>query len=243
VAVSLQVASNYANDYADGIRGTDINRLGPDRLVAAGRATPSAVKRAAYIAFGVGAALGLYIVILSAQWWLLAVGALAIVAAWTYTASERPYGYAGWGEVSVLFFFGPVAVLGTMLTQAETVTWWALVASIAVGLWAVALLMINNIRDIEGDALAGKRTLAVQLGARRARSLFGVTILSTLALAVVIAFEHPWVLLTFLTATPIVFFAVAMRLGPQGLALRPFFSGVSLVGFAYGLLLALGLAL
>lgn len=243
VGLSLQIASNYANDYADGVRGTDVNRLGPERLVASGRATPSAVKRAAYIAFGVGAALGLYLVILSGQWWLLAVGALAIVAAWTYTASPRPYGYAGWGEVSVLFFFGPVAVLGTMLVQAGKVTWWAVVASFAVGLWAVALLMINNIRDIDGDALAGKRTLAVQLGARRARNLFGLTLLSTLVLAVIIAFQHPWVLLTMLTAAPTVFFAVAMRLGPQGLALRPFFGGVSLVGLLYGLLLALGLAL
>ncbi len=243
VGLALQIASNYANDYADGVRGTDINRLGPERLVASGRATPTEVKRAAYWAFGVGAVLGLYLVLISGQWWLLAVGALAIVAAWTYTASAKPYGYGGWGEVSVLFFFGPVAVLGTMLTQAGDVTWWAVVASVAVGLWAVAMLMINNIRDLEGDALAGKRTLAVQLGDRRIRALFGLTVTTPLLLAVVIAFAHPWVLLTWLTAAPAVFIAIAMRLGPQGLALRPFFAGVSALGLAYGLLLALGLAL
>lgn len=243
VAVSLQIASNYANDYADGVRGTDVNRLGPERLVASGRATPSAVKRAAFIAFGVGAALGLYAVIISGQWWLLAVGAMAIVAAWTYTASPRPYGYAGWGELSVLFFFGPVAVLGTMLLQAGLVTWWAVVSSFAVGLWAVALLMINNIRDIDGDALAGKRTLAVQLGGPRARNVFALTLITTQLLAIVVSFAHPWVLLTLVTAAPTVFFAAAMRLGPQGLALRPIFGGVSLVGLVYGLLFALGLAL
>ena len=143
----------------------------------------------------------------------------------------------------MLFFFGPVAVLGTMLTQAGVVTWWAVVASLAVGLWAVAMLMINNIRDLEGDQLAGKRTLAVKLGDRRVRALFGLVVTVPLVLAVVIAFVHPWVLVTMLTAAPAVFIAVAMRLGPRGIALRPFFSGVSAVGFAFGLLLAIGLAL
>ena len=190
-----------------------------------------------------GAALGLYAVIISGQWWLLAVGAMAIVAAWTYTASPRPYGYAGWGELSVLFFFGPVAVLGTMLLQAGLVTWWAVLSSFAVGLWAVALLMINNIRDIDGDALAGKRTLAVQLGGPRARNVFALTLITTQLLEIVVSFAHPWVLLTLVTAAPTVFFAAAMRLGPQGLALRPIFGGVSLVGLVYGLLFALGLAL
>ena len=243
VGLALQIASNYANDYADGVRGTDLNRLGPERLVASGRATPSQVKRAAFWAFGIGAVLGLYLVLISGQWWLLAVGALAMVAAWTYTASAKPYGYSGWGEVSVLFFFGPVAVLGTMLTQAGTVTWWAVVASVAVGLWAVAMLMINNIRDLEGDQLAGKRTRAVQLGNSRVRNLFALVVVTPLVLALAVAVPHPWVLLTWVTAAPAVFIAVAMRMGPRGIALRPFFSGVSAVGLAFGLLLAVGLAL
>lgn len=243
VAVALQVASNYANDYADGIRGTDLNRLGPERLVASGRAKPSTVKRAAYTAFVVGAVLGMYLVLISAQWWLLLVGAAAIVAAWTYTASQRPYGYAGWGEVSVFIFFGPVAVLGTMLTQAGGIAWWAVVASVGVGLWATALLMVNNIRDLEGDALSGKRTLAVQWGDYRARQVFAAVVMLPVVCGIVVGFVHPWALLTVLTAAPSLFFAFAMRMGPAGLALRPFFNGVSLVGLTYGILLATGLAI
>lgn len=243
VACALQIASNYANDYADGVRGTDLNRLGPERLVASGRATPTEVKRAAYTAFAVAAALGLYLTLISAQLWLIPVGLVAIAAAWTYTASAKPYGYAGWGEVSVFIFFGPVAVLGTMLTQARQITWWAVVASAGVGLWACALLLVNNIRDIEGDALSGKKTIAVRLGDFRARQLFAALVLLPVAVAILVGFPHPWALIAVLTAAPSLFFAVAMRLGPTGLALRPFFNGVSLVGLAYGLLLALGIAL
>ena len=241
VAAALQIASNYANDYADGVRGTDINRLGPERLVASGRATPTAVKRAAYASFGVAMILGVYLVLISGQWGLLIVGALAVAAAWTYTASSKPYGYSGWGELSVFAFFGPVAVLGTMLTQAGQVTWWAAAASCGVGLWAAALLMINNIRDIEGDAIAGKRTLAVKLGDVGARQAFASMVLLPLLFVIVVAFAHPWVLIALFTAFPAVFFAFAMRMGPQGLALRPFFNGVSVVGLIYGLLVAIGL--
>src|SRR5664279_3891012 len=164
VGLALQIASNYANDYADGVRGTDMNRIGPSRLVASGRARPSAVKRAAVIASVIGSLAGVLLCLVSGQWWLLIVGALAVVAAWAYTATANPYGYKGWGELMVWVFFGPVATLGTLVTQAGTVTWWAIVASAAVGLYAVALLMVNNIRDREGDELAGKRTLAVRLG-------------------------------------------------------------------------------
>lgn len=243
VAVALQVASNYANDYADGVRGTDINRIGPERLVASGKAAPSAVKRAAYLAFTVAAVFGLWLVAASGTWWLLAVGALAIVAAWTYTASDRPYGYEGWGEVAVLIFFGPVAVLGTQYTQAGAITWWGVVASIAVGLWAVAMLMVNNIRDVDGDALAGKRTLAVKLGEKRARSLFATVVLAPLALTVVMAFARPWVLIATITALPAFLIAIAVRAGARGVALAPVFKGVSAVGLGFGLLLAVGLAI
>lgn len=243
VATALQVASNYANDYADGVRGTDVNRLGPERLVASGKAAPSAVKRAAYVSFAVAALFGLALVALSGLWWLLAVGAVAVVAAWTYTASDRPYGYRGWGELSVLLFFGPVAVLGTMITQAGHVTWWAVFASLGVGLWAVAMLMVNNIRDLEGDLLAGKRTLAVQLGDKHVRTLFFFVAMTPVLLAVVIAFAHPWALLATLTAAPALFAAVVVRSGARGIALRPVFALVGAVGLSYGLLLSLGLAL
>lgn len=243
VAIALQIASNYANDYADGVRGTDLNRIGPERLVASGKAAPSAVKRAAYLSFAAAAVFGSWLVAASGTWWLLAVGALAIVAAWTYTASDRPYGYEGWGEVAVLIFFGPVAVLGTQYTQAGTITWWSVVASIAVGLWAVAMLMVNNIRDIDGDALAGKRTLAVKLGDRRARALFATVVLAPLALTVLMALARPWALIATITALPAFLIAIAVRAGARGVALAPVFKGVSAVGLGYGLLLAVGLAI
>ncbi|WP_062528615.1 1,4-dihydroxy-2-naphthoate polyprenyltransferase [Demequina rhizosphaerae] len=243
VALALQVGSNYANDYSDGIRGTDIDRIGPERLVASGKALPSSVKRAAYLSFLAGALLGLALVVYVEMWWLLAVGAVAIVAAWTYTGSSRPYGYAGWGEVSVFVFFGPVAVLGTMLTQAGHVTWWAVVASAGVGLYAVALLLVNNIRDLETDALAGKRTLAVKVGELRARQLFAASVTLPVVLAVIVAFAHPWVLISTMVALPSVVIAFGMRMGASGRNFAVMFQGISGVGLAYGLLMAVGLAL
>ncbi|WP_062518831.1 1,4-dihydroxy-2-naphthoate polyprenyltransferase [Demequina silvatica] len=243
VALALQIGSNYANDYSDGIRGTDIDRIGPERLVASGKALPSSVKRAAYLSFAVGALLGLALVVYVEMWWLLAVGAIAIVAAWTYTGSSRPYGYAGYGEISVFIFFGPVALLGTMLTQAGHVTWWAAVASAGVGLYAVALLLVNNIRDLETDALAGKRTLAVKVGELRARQLFAASVTLPIVLSVVVAFAHPWVLISTVVALPSVVIAFGMRMGASGRNFGVMFQGISGVGLAYGLLIAVGLAL
>jgi 1,4-dihydroxy-2-naphthoate octaprenyltransferase len=243
VGLALQIASNYANDYADGVRGTDINRVGPSRLVASGRARPSAVKRAAYVASGVGGVAGVALCAVSGQWWLLAVGALAVAAAWAYTATSNPYGYRGWGEVVVWVFFGPVAVLGTMFTQAERVTWWAVIASASVGLYAVALLMVNNIRDVSGDVLAGKRTLAVRLGERRTRRLFAAVVLAPVVGAVLVAFAVPWALLATLATLPSVLIALTVWLGASGPALKPVFLGISGIGMGYGLLLAIGIAL
>ncbi|WP_291378665.1 1,4-dihydroxy-2-naphthoate polyprenyltransferase [Demequina sp.] len=243
VGLALQITSNYANDYADGVRGTDINRVGPSRLVASGRARPSAVKRAAYLASGVGGVAGIALCAVSGYWWLLAVGALAIPAAWAYTASTNPYGYRGWGEAVVWVFFGPVAVLGTMFTQAGAVTWWAVVASACVGLYAVALLMVNNIRDVEGDTLAGKRTLAVRLGERRTRRLFAAVVLAPVVGAVLVGFAVPWALLATLAALPSLAVALTVRLGASGMALKPIFLGISGIGMGYGALLAIGIAL
>ncbi len=243
VGLALQIASNYANDYADGIKGTDVDRIGPTRLVASGKARPSAVKRAAFISMGVGFAAGLALVIVSAQWWLILVGGAAGFAAWAYTATSRPYGYNGWGEVMVFIFFGPVAMLGTMLTQAGSVTWWAVVGSAALGLVAVSLLMVNNIRDVEGDTVAGKRTLAVKLGAHRTRVLFVWVMALPMIAAVVMSFAVPWVLVALLTLAPAAVIAVVVRAGAAGPALKPVFIGLTWFGTAYGALLTLGIVL
>jgi len=242
VGLALQVGVNFANDYSDGVRGTDVDRVGPDRLVATGKATPSAVKRAAFGSFGVAAVLGLLLVALSGFWWLLAVGLVAIVAAWYYTGSDRPYGYAGWGEASVFVFFGPVATLGTMYTQAGTVTWWAVVASVGLGLFAVAMLLVNNIRDIPTDTVAGKRTLAVRVGDVRARRLYSASVSLPLLLSLLVSFVHPWALITLLLILPVALLVLGIRLR-VGAALGPLFLGTTVVGFLYGCLLAVGIAL
>jgi len=242
VALFLQIASNYANDYADGVRGTDVNRIGPSRLVASGRARPSAVKRAAVIATVIGSVAGALLCVVSSQWWLLAIGAFAVFAAWAYTATANPYGYKGWGEVMVWIFFGPVATLGTLVTQAGTVTWWAIVAAAGVGLYAVALLMVNNIRDREGDELAGKRTLAVRLGNWNTRRLFVAVVVAPVIGAILIGLALPWAMLSALVALPAVLTAVTVSLGASGVALKPVFIGLGGIGMAYAVLLSMGIA-
>ena len=239
-ALGLQIASNYANDYADGVRGTDMNRVGPSRLVASGRARPSAVKRAAVVASAVGALAGAALCALSGQWWLLAVGAAAVGAAWAYTATRNPYGYKGWGEVAVWVFFGPVATLGTLWTQADRITWWAAVLGASLGLYAVALLMVNNIRDREGDALAGKRTLAVRLGDRPTRRLFVAVVLVPVVGALVAGLAVPWVMIAALVALPSALAAVTVRMGASGVALKPVFIGLGGIGMAYATLVTFG---
>ena len=172
VALAIQVGTNYANDYSDGIRGTDDARVGPVRLVASGLAPPSAVKRAALIAFGVAGAVGL-VLAWATSWWVLLVGAACLAAGWLYTGGPRPYGYAGLGEVFVFVFFGLVATVGTFYVETLhldlPVVWFA---AVAVGLLATALLLANNLRDIETDIHSGKRTLAVRVGRRRAGLLY-----------------------------------------------------------------------
>ena len=175
VSLALQIAVNYANDYSDGIKGTDAVRVGPLRLVGSGVAKASDVKRAAFIALGVAAIAGLVLAFVT-TFWLLAVGAAAILAAWTYTGGPRPYGYAGLGEVFVFVFFGLVATVGTQYIVSEEFTSTGWVASIVVGCYACALLVVNNLRDIPGDTEANKRTLAVKMGDARTRQFFGLLI-------------------------------------------------------------------
>ncbi|GMA36071.1 1,4-dihydroxy-2-naphthoate polyprenyltransferase [Demequina litorisediminis] len=243
VGLAIQIAVNYANDYSDGVRGTDMDRVGPDRLVATGKATPTAVRNAAFLAFGVAAIAGLALVAVTDTWWLLIVGAIAIVAAWGYTGTSRPYGYSGWGEVVAFVFFGPVATLGTLYTQTGRITWWAVVASVGVGLYSVALMLVNNIRDIETDTVAGKRTLPVRVGEARARRMFMSVVLLPVVCAVVVAFVHPWALIATVVALPSLLIAFAMRVGAEKISMPLIFKGISGIGLAYGLLLGLGLAL
>jgi 1,4-dihydroxy-2-naphthoate octaprenyltransferase len=196
VAIALQVGVNYANDYSDGIKGTDSARVGPVRLVGQGLAAAPAVKRAAYLALVTAGILGVILVALTGAWWLLLVGAASIAAAWLYTGGPRPYGYAGLGEVFVFVFFGVVPVVGTAYVQTLTITGLDLVASIGVGLLSCAILITNNLRDIPSDEASGKRTLAVRLGDDRTRALYAIAVTGALVVPVLLVpFTSPLVAL------------------------------------------------
>ena len=190
VALALQVGVNYANDYSDGIRGTDDSRVGPVRLVGQKLAVAANVKAAAFLSFGFAAVTGLALVALAEAWWLLPIGIASIVAAWTYTGGDKPYGYLGLGEVFVFVFFGLVATLGTMYAQTAALSFFGLAAAVGVGAVASAILVVNNLRDIPTDAESGKRTLAVRLGDAGTRRLWlGLVIVSVLALGVMALWE------------------------------------------------------
>lgn len=243
VALALQVGVNYANDYSDGIRGTDLDRVGPLRLTASRLALASQVKTAAFASFAVAALFGLALVLVTGHWWLLAVGAAAIAAAWFYTGGKKPYGYYGLGEVFVFVFFGLVAVLGTTYTQADRISWAALAGAIAIGLLACAILMVNNIRDIPTDFPAGKRTLAVRLGDRRARHAYIAMLWLPLVLGALCALTNPWALLVLLLLLPAILLSITVFAGVRGRLLVPVLSGTGMYELAFGILLGLGLAI
>ena len=242
VALALQVAVNYANDYSDGRRGTDADRVGPMRLVGSGAATPRQVLVAAGLAFLVAAVAGLVLAALC-SWWLIAVGAVCIAAAWTYTGGPLPYGYRALGEVFVFVFFGLVAVVGTTFVQTGTLPGLAFAAAVPIGLLIVAILVVNNLRDIQGDAVAGKRTLAVLLGDRRTRllfvGLFGVAFAVIAAIGVV----RPWALVGLLAGLLAVRPARTVLSGGRGPALIAALQGTGLLTLVTGVLLGAGLAL
>ena len=221
VALALQVAVNYANDYSDGVRGTDAARVGPMRLVGSGAATPAAVKRAAFLAFAVAGLAGLVLAATTA-WWLVAVGLVSMVAAWFYTGGKRPYGYLALGEVMVFVFFGLVAVVGTTYVQTETWEWPALYAAVGIGALACAILVVNNLRDIPTDTSTGKRTLAVVLGDERTRSLYLLLVLAAAAAVVAVAVSTTWwALLGLGFVVPLLPALRTVRGGARGLALVP----------------------
>ncbi len=243
VALALQIGVNFANDYSDGVRGTDDVRTGPPRLTGGGMASPAAVKRAAILSLGVGAVLGLLLVVVSGTWWLLAAGAVALVAAWGYTGGRHPYGYLGLGEVGVFVFFGLMATLGTTYTQALTLSWAAWAGAIGVGLIACALLMVNNIRDIPTDSQVGKHTLAVRLGERRARITYALMVWAPIVLALTCAPGSPWVLLVLLLAPWTVRLSRTVLGGAAGRDLIAVLRDTGLLELGYGILLGVGLAL
>ncbi|MFC7496652.1 MULTISPECIES: 1,4-dihydroxy-2-naphthoate polyprenyltransferase [unclassified Nocardioides] len=241
VALALQVAVNYANDYSDGIRGTDAERVGPLRLVGSGVAAPAAVKRAAFLAFGVAAVAGLVLAATTA-WWLVAVGLVSVLAAWFYTGGSKPYGYLGLGEVMVFVFFGLVAVAGTTYVQTETWEWAALWAAVGVGALACAILVANNLRDIPTDTVAGKRTLAVVLGDRRTRLLYAALVVAAAAAVVAVAVVTSWCALAGLG-----FLVLAVRAtrtvlgGATGPGLIPVLQQTGLAELAWAALVAAAL--
>jgi 1,4-dihydroxy-2-naphthoate polyprenyltransferase len=241
VALALQIGVNYANDYSDGIRGTDEVRVGPVRLVGSGLAKPKHVLTAAIACFAIACAAGLVLAAVT-SWWLLLVGAAAVAAAWFYTGGSRPYGYRALGELSVFVFFGLAAVAGTAYVQMRSVSWLPWAAAAAIGLLACALLVINNLRDIPTDNESGKRTLAVVLGDRRTRVLYTGCILAPFCVALVLALARPLSLLA-LAALPLALAPVRqVRDGATGRSLIVALGQTGRLELAYGALLTLGLA-
>ncbi len=234
VALFLQIGVNYANDYSDGIRGTDEHRVGPLRLTGSKSVKPQAVKFAAFAFFGLAAVSGLAIVVLSQHWWFIPVGIASIIAAWFYTGGKSPYGYSGLGEIAVFIFFGLVATYGTAYIQIGSFDLNALLGGSAAGFFASAVLMVNNIRDIETDAKVGKRTFAVKLGLQKAKALYFVMLWAPLAILLPYPLIYPatifaWVALLFVLPATLI---VRKPQGPKDLILALKITSLASISFA-----------
>lgn len=241
VALLLQIGVNLANDYSDGVRGTDRYRVGPSRLTASGAAKPRTVLTAALVCFALAAIAGLAIVLVTQQWWLLAVGVAAIAAAWFYTGGRRPYGYAGLGEIAVFLFFGLAATAGTSFVIAGVVTGESWLCAVAIGCIASAVLVVNNLRDIEQDRAAGKRTLSVRIGARASRVLFGVLMAVPFLVTGWLTLFYPAASLVFLVlllAVPAVLITATARTARE-LILALSLTGITALVYGLGLAAAL----
>ncbi len=243
VSVAMIIGVNYANDYSDGVRGTDDERVGPLRLVGSGVASPAAVKYAAITSLAIGAVVGL-ILVLTTAWWLLLIGAACLAGAWFYTGGSKPYGYSGFGEVAVFVFFGLIGVLGTEFVQAERIDWVGVVLAVAVGAFSSAVLVANNLRDIPTDIESGKTTLAVKLGDPRTRTLHVILLAIPFVATLALVPRTPFALVGLL-AVPLAIRANApVRTGGNGLELVPALrdSGLALLVWSAVTALALGLA-
>lgn len=242
VALFLQIGVNYANDYSDGIRGTDEYRVGPARLTGSGLVNPKHVLALAVVFFALAAALGLVAVLLSGRWWFLALGAVAIIAAWFYTGGKRPYGYAGLGEVVVFIFFGIVATAGTVYLQTEVQNQEMWFAGAGVGFFAVAVLVVNNLRDIPTDRLAGKRTLAVRIGDLPTRILFTLCVLLPFGVPLLYSAVYPKMLFVWfvlVAALPAIIITLTAKTARELIIVLQL---TSVAALAYGVLLGVGFA-
>ena len=243
ISVLLQVGVNYANDYSDGIRGTDDNRVGPLRLTGSRLASPKQVKYAAFACFGAAMLAGVALVLLAGTWPLILVGVGCVAAAWGYTGGKNPYGYMGLGDVFVFVFFGLVATLGTTYTQALEVNAAAVLGAVGTGLIAMALLMANNVRDIPTDRQAGKRTLAVRLGDGPARISYVMMLALALLLPLFIAGSYPWILLVLLLVPACIMPSWLMLTGKKRGSLIPVLKQTGLLNLGFSVLYAAGLVL
>ncbi|MET7998805.1 1,4-dihydroxy-2-naphthoate polyprenyltransferase [Amycolatopsis sp. NPDC005232] len=242
VALALIIGVNYANDYSDGVRGTDENRVGPLRLVGSGTAAPKAVLAAALACLGLAGVLGLLLVALTGFWWLLIMGGVCILGAWFYTGGKKPYGYYGFGEIAVFVFFGLAGVLGTVYVQAGRVSWAGLGCAVAVGCFSTAVLTANNLRDIPTDIESGKRTLATRLGDGGTRRLYLALVTVPYVLTVVLGIWHPLLLIALVTAPMLLKSVRAVGGGKVGRELIPALRDTGLAMLAWAVLSAVALA-
>jgi 1,4-dihydroxy-2-naphthoate octaprenyltransferase len=243
VALALIIGVNFANDYSDGIRGTDENRVGPLRLVGSGTAKPKTVLAAALTSLGIAGVVGLVLVAVTGYWWLLAMGAVCILGAWFYTGGKKPYGYYGFGEIAVFVFFGLASVLGTVYVQAGRISWTALGCAVAVGCFSTAVLTANNLRDIPTDIEAGKRTLATRLGDSGTRRLYLGLVAVPFAVSVLLGIGHPILLLGLLCAPLLISSVKAVAGNKAGRELIPALRDTGLAMLAWAVLTSVGLAL
>ena len=242
VGVGLQIGVNYANDYSDGVRGTDKDRVGPMRLVGSGAATPAAVKKAAIIAISIAALAGALLAVRT-SYLLLLVGALSILAAWTYTGGPKPYGYFALGEVMVFIFFGLVATLGTYYVHLQSLSFEVLLASFAMGSLACAILALNNLRDLTKDKAAGKNTLAVRIGDKQTRNFFQALLFAPLVIALALLPNSLYFLITFIALPQILKVASSVRAGATGAALIELLVKTGRIQIIYALSLSLAVLL